>query len=111
MLIDETTMRVIYFRPHDARTVEEGCYYLDHIDWFNAGEIEEGNDAGFSIGCSVNGYGCLTFKSSGGAIHSGPRDGETGWMGRARSRPDPGGVASRARLDSHIGLLSIQSSS
>lgn len=60
MLINETSKRIIYFRPHDARTLGEGCYYLDHIVWLNGSEIELGHGVGFNIGCYVNGYGGLT---------------------------------------------------
>jgi hypothetical protein len=30
MLINETSKRAIYFRPHNTRKVGEGYYYLDH---------------------------------------------------------------------------------
>ena len=59
MLINERSKRVIPFRPHDAKRVGEGCYYLDHIVWLNGDRIELGNGVGFNYGCYVNGYGGL----------------------------------------------------
>ena len=59
MIITERTKRVIQFRPHDAKRVGEGCYYLDMIVWLNGDSIEMGDGVGFNYGCYVNGYGGL----------------------------------------------------
>src|SRR4029450_1906527 len=59
MMITERSKRVIPFRPHDAKRVGEGCFYLDLIVWLNGGEIELGDKVGFNYGCYVNGYGGL----------------------------------------------------
>lgn len=59
-MINETSKRVIAFRPHDAKRVGEGCYFLDQIVWLNGNEIEMGDGVGFNFGCYVNGYGGLT---------------------------------------------------
>jgi maltose O-acetyltransferase len=59
MMITERSKRVIPFRPHDAKRVGEGCFYLDLIVWLNGGEIELGDRVGFNYGCYVNGYGGL----------------------------------------------------
>ncbi len=60
MMINDTSKRIIYFRPHDAKRVGEGCYYLDFIIWLNGGQIEMGEGVGFNYGVYVNGYGGLT---------------------------------------------------
>ena len=60
MLITETSKRVIPFRPGDAKSIGEGCYYLDQLVWLNGGNIELGDKVGFNFGCYVNGYGGLT---------------------------------------------------
>ena len=56
----ERSKSVIPFRPHDAKRVGEGCFYLDQIVWLNADRIELGDRVGFNYGCYVNGYGGLT---------------------------------------------------
>ncbi len=58
-MINERSKRVIPFRPHDAKRVGEGCYYLDFIVWLNGDRIELGDGVGFNYGCYVNGYGGL----------------------------------------------------
>ncbi len=60
MMINERSKRVIPFRPHDAKSVGEGCYYLDLIVWLNGDRIEMGDGVGFNYGCYVNGFGGLT---------------------------------------------------
>jgi maltose O-acetyltransferase len=60
LLINESSKRVIPLGPRDAKTVGEGCYYLDLLVWLNGQEIELGDGVGFNIGCYVNGYGGLT---------------------------------------------------
>jgi acetyltransferase-like isoleucine patch superfamily enzyme len=57
MMITERSKRVIPFRPHDAKRVGEGCFYLDQIVWLNGDAIELGDRVGFNYGCYVNGYG------------------------------------------------------
>lgn len=59
MMITERSKSVIPFRPHDAKTVGEGCFYLDLIVWLNADRIELGERVGFNYACYVNGYGGL----------------------------------------------------
>ncbi len=59
MLITETTKRAIGFKPHDAKRVGDGCYYLDQIVWLNGEHIELGDAVGFNFGCYVNGYSGL----------------------------------------------------
>ena len=59
MLINERSKRVIPFRPHDAKRVGEGCFYLDLIVWLNGEQIEMGNHVAFNYGCYVNGFGGL----------------------------------------------------
>ena len=59
MMITERSKSVIPFRPHDAKTVGEGCFYLDLIVWLNGDRIELGERVGFNYGCYVNGYGGL----------------------------------------------------
>jgi maltose O-acetyltransferase len=59
MMITERSKRVIPFRPHDAKRVGEGCFYLDRIVWLNGDRIELGDRVGFNYGCYVNGYGGL----------------------------------------------------
>lgn len=59
MMITDTSKRVIPFRPHDARRVGEGCFYIDQIVWLNGNEIEMGDKVGFNVGCFVNGFGGL----------------------------------------------------
>jgi maltose O-acetyltransferase len=59
MLITEATKRVIPFRPHDAKRVGDGCFYLDQIVWLNGQSIELGAQVGFNFGCYVNGHGGL----------------------------------------------------
>ena len=59
-MITERSKSVIPFRPHDAKRVGEGCFYLDVIVWLNADRIELGDRVGFNYGCYVNGYGGLT---------------------------------------------------
>lgn len=59
MMINERSKRVIPFRPHDAKRVGEGCFYLDHIVWLNGDRIELGDRVAFNYGCFVNGYGGL----------------------------------------------------
>jgi maltose O-acetyltransferase len=60
MMISSQSKRVIPFRPHDAKRVGKGCYYLDMIVWLNGEFIELGDEIGFNYGCWVNGYGGLT---------------------------------------------------
>ena len=60
MMITHESKRVIPFRPHDARRVGVGCFYLDAIVWLNGDGIELGDRVGFNYGCWVNGYGGLT---------------------------------------------------
>jgi len=59
MMITERSKRMIPFRPHDAKRVGEGCFYLDLIVWLNGDRIELGDRVGFNYGCYVNGYGGL----------------------------------------------------
>jgi maltose O-acetyltransferase len=59
VLINERSKRVIPFRPHDAKRVGEGCFYLDLIVWLNGDHIEMGNRVAFNYGCYVNGFGGL----------------------------------------------------
>ena len=59
MMITERSKRVIPFRPHDAKEVGDGCFYLDLIVWLNGDRIELGERVGFNYGCYVNGYGGL----------------------------------------------------
>ena len=59
MMINERSKRVIPFRPHDAKRVGEGCFYLDLIVWLNGDRIELGANVGFNYGCFVNGFGGL----------------------------------------------------
>lgn len=59
MIITELTKRAILFKPHDAKRVGEGCYYLDQIVWLNGDRIEMGDGVGFNYGCYVNGFGGL----------------------------------------------------
>jgi len=59
MMITELSKRVVPFRPHDARRVGRGCFYLDRIVWLNGARIEMGDEVGFNYGCYVNGYGGL----------------------------------------------------
>ena len=59
-MITHESKRVIPFRPHDARSVGEGCFYLDAIVWLNGDRIELGDRVGFNYGCWVNGFGGLT---------------------------------------------------
>lgn len=58
-MITERSKRVIPFRPHDAKRVGEGCFYLDHIVWLNGDQIELGDHVAFNYGCFVNGFGGL----------------------------------------------------
>lgn len=58
-MITSESKRVIPFRPHDAKSVGEGCFYLDQIIWLNGDQIELGDGVGFNAGCYVNGYGGL----------------------------------------------------
>ena len=59
MMITERSKRVIPFRPHDVKSLGEGCFYLDLIVWLNGDRIELGDRVGFNYGCYVNGYGGL----------------------------------------------------
>ena len=59
MMINERSKRVIPFRPHDAKRVGEGCFYLDLIVWLNGERIEMGDRVAFNYGCYVNGFGGL----------------------------------------------------
>ena len=60
MLINELSKRVIPFRPHDAKHIGEGSFYIDQIVWLNGDNIEIGEKVGFNFGCYVNGFGGLT---------------------------------------------------
>ena len=60
MMITDTSKRVIPFRPHDARSVGKGCFYIDQIVWLNGGHVDMGDEVKFNYGCWVNGYGGLT---------------------------------------------------
>lgn len=60
MLINELSKRVIPFRPHDAKRVGEGAFYIDQIIWLNGDRIDVGAKVGFNFGCYVNGFGGLT---------------------------------------------------
>lgn len=60
MLINELSKRIIPFRPHDAKRVGEGSFYMDQIVWLNGDRIEMGEKVGFNFGCYVNGFGGLT---------------------------------------------------
>ena len=60
MLINELSKRVIPFRPHDAKQVGDGSFYIDQIIWLNGDRIELGEKVGFNFGCYVNGFGSLT---------------------------------------------------
>jgi acetyltransferase-like isoleucine patch superfamily enzyme len=68
-MINELSKRVIPFRPHDAKRVGEGCFYLDQIVWLNGDRIEMSDRVTFNIGCFVNGYGGLVF---GEGVNVGP---------------------------------------
>jgi len=59
MMINERSKRIIPFRPHDAKRVGKGCFYLDLIVWLNGNGIELGDDVAFNYGCYVNGFGGL----------------------------------------------------
>jgi maltose O-acetyltransferase len=59
VLINDRSKRVIPFRPHDVKSMGEGCFYLDLIVWLNGDRIELGHRVGFNYGCYVNGYGGL----------------------------------------------------
>ncbi len=59
MIITEKTKRVISFKPHDAKRVGEGCFYIDQIVWLNGDRVEMGDGVGFNFGCYVNGFGGL----------------------------------------------------
>ena len=59
MMINDMSKRIIPFRPHDARRVGDGCFYLDSIVWLNGTNIELGNRVKFNYGCWVNGFGGL----------------------------------------------------
>jgi maltose O-acetyltransferase len=59
VMINDLSKRVVPFRPHDAKRVGEGCFYLDQIVWLNGDRIELGERVGFNFGCFVNGYGGL----------------------------------------------------
>jgi acetyltransferase-like isoleucine patch superfamily enzyme len=48
MMINHLSKRVIPFRPHDAKRVGEGCYYLDLIVWLNGDRIEMGDGVGLA---------------------------------------------------------------
>lgn len=58
-MINERSKRVIPFRPHDAKRVGDGCFYLDLIVWLNGDRIELGDRVAFNYGCFVNGFGGL----------------------------------------------------
>jgi maltose O-acetyltransferase len=60
MLINELSKRVIPFRPHDAKRIGDGSFYIDQIVWLNGANIELGEKVGFNYGCYVNGFGGLT---------------------------------------------------
>ena len=60
MLINDLSKRVIPFRPHDAKRIGDGCFYIDQIIWLNGDRIEMGEKVGFNFGCYVNGFGGLT---------------------------------------------------
>jgi maltose O-acetyltransferase len=60
MLINDLSKRVIPFRPHDAKRIGDGCFYIDQIVWLNGDRIEMGEKVGFNFGCYVNGFGGLT---------------------------------------------------
>ena len=60
MMITPQSKSIIPFRPHDAKRVGKGCYYLDLIVWLNSEFIELGNGVGFNYGCYINGFGGLT---------------------------------------------------
>ena len=62
MMITHLSKRVIPFRPHDAKRVGEGCFYLDQIVWLNGDRIELGDRVSFNYGCFVNGFGGLVFE-------------------------------------------------
>jgi maltose O-acetyltransferase len=62
-MINHLSKRVIPFRPHDAKRVGEGCFYLDQIVWLNGDRIELGDHVGFNYGCFVNGFGGLRIGS------------------------------------------------
>ena len=68
-MINDLSKRVIPFRPHDARRVGDGCFYLDQIVWLNGDRIELGDRVAFNVGCFVNGYGGLVF---GDGVNVGP---------------------------------------
>jgi maltose O-acetyltransferase len=75
MMITDGSKRVIPFRPHDAKRVGQGCYYLDLIVWLNGDRIELGERVGFNFGCYVNGFGGLrigdrTLVGPGSMIHT-----------------------------------------
>ncbi len=60
MMINDLSKRVIAFRPHDAKSIGDGCFYIDQIVWLNGGRIELGESVGFNFGCYVNGFGGLS---------------------------------------------------
>ena len=48
MMINERSKRVIPFRPHDAKRLGTGCFYLDFIVWLNGDRIEMGEHVAFN---------------------------------------------------------------
>ena len=67
-MITEPSKSVISLRPHDAKAVGDGCFYLDLIFWLNGDRIELGERVGFNYGCYVTataGCGSATVRSSG----------------------------------------------
>ncbi len=60
MMINESSKRIIPFQPRDAKSMGDGCFYMDLIIWLNGSNIEMGDGVRFNYGCYVNGYGGLT---------------------------------------------------
>lgn len=60
MMINEASKRVIPFQPRDARSLGEGCFYMDLIVWLNGATIDLGEGVRFNYGCYVNGFGGLS---------------------------------------------------
>ena len=60
MMITEEHKSVIPIRPHQAKRVGDGCFYLDMILFLNGDRIELGEKVGFNFGCFINGFGGLS---------------------------------------------------
>lgn len=61
-MITDSSKRVVPFRPADAKSVGEACFYIDEITWLNGWNIELGDRVKFNSGCWINGYGGLVLE-------------------------------------------------